>query len=316
MPLQNIDINGTTPLVSIAMCTYNGAAYVREQINSIINQTYRNLEIVIVDDLSSDNTLQILKEYQQKDSRIKVYHTEKNIGYNKNFEYAFSLTKADYIAISDQDDIWDLAKIETMMNNWPTGSLFIYSLSGSFYNDDFKSRKPASPVYYSDINDIHSLVFNSPVHGHACMFKKELLNHCTPFPADIFYDWWISMHAVVIGIVGCLPYTLTWHRVHKKNSSRNLTSIEDKEERNKQLRQQSVYFIETFYRKGIAKEKEMKSLLKYAALLKSMDDKKFSWGMFRYVMKNRKLIFHYKRKPFVFLSHLKHAYQMARKGLL
>jgi glycosyltransferase involved in cell wall biosynthesis len=305
-----------TPLVSVAMCTYNGAAYFKEQIDSIINQSYKNLEIVIVDDFSSDDTLKIIKECQQKDPRIKVYQNEKNLGFNRNFEKASRHTSGDYIAISDQDDIWEREKIETMMICWPADSLFIYSLSGSFYNDDFKSRKPAPRVYYTDIDNIHSLVFNSPVHGHACMFKKELLNHCTPFPADIFYDWWMSMHAASIGVIGSVPQTLTWHRVHEKNSSRELTSIGDKKERNKQLRQQSVYFIETFCRKGIAKEKEKKSLLEYASLLKIMDGKKFSWGMFRYVMKNRKLVFHYKKETFSFLSYLKHAFLMARKGLL
>lgn len=304
------------PLVSVAMCTYNGAAYLREQMDSVIHQTYKNLEIVIVDDASSDNTIQIIKEYQQKDLRIKFYQNEKNLGYNKNFEKAISLSSAQYIATSDQDDIWEALKIETMMNSWPANSLFIYSFSGNFYNNDFKMRKPAPQIYYHDIDNIHSLVFNSPVHGHACMFKKELLNHCALFPADIFYDWWMSMHAASIGVIGCVPHTLTWHRVHEKNSSRTLTSINDKEERNRQLRQQSVYFIETFCGKSIAKEKEKRSLLKYASLLKTMDGKKFSWDMFRYVLKNRRLIFHYKKKFVVFFSHLKHAYRMARKGLL
>ncbi len=298
------------------MCTYNGAACLQEQLDSLVNQTYKNLEMVIVDDVSSDNSFEIIKEYQQKDSRIRIYQNEKNPGYNKNFEKAIGLANGNYIAPCDQDDIWEPGKIEIMMNSWPANSLFIYSLSGSFYNDDFKSRKPAPRTYYADIDNIHSLVFNSPVHGHASMFKKELLNYCIPFPADIFYDWWMSMHAASIGVIGCVPQTLTWHRVHEKNGSRTLTSINDKEERNRQLRQQSVYFIETFCRRGIAKEKEKKSLLCYASLLKSMNGKNFSKAMFAYVIKHRKLIFHYKKKPFVFFSHLKHACRMARRGLL
>lgn len=148
------------------------------------------------------------------------------------------------------------------------------------------------------------------------MFKKELLNSCTPFPTDIFYDWWISMHAASTGIIGCIPQTLTWHRVHDKNFSRDLTSIKDKEEREEQLRKQSVHFLETFFARPVAKEKEKRSLLQYASLLKTMDGKKFSRPMFNYVMKNRKLIFHYKKKPFVFFSHFKHARKMAKKGLL
>jgi len=202
------------------------------------------------------------------------------------------------------------------MKEWPEDSLFVYSLSGSFTGDDFEKRTDAPKVFYSAIDDVHKLVFNSPVHGHACMFKKELVNRCLPFPPDIFYDWWMSMHAASTGIIGCIPQTLTWHRVHELNFSRNITSIKDKKERETQLRKQSAYFIETFFKESVAGETEKQSLLHYASLLKTMNGKKFSFAMFRYVMKNRKLIFHYKKKPFVFLSHLKHALRMARKGLL
>lgn len=310
------NITGKPPLVSVVMCTYNGEKFLHQQIGSVLSQTYSNLELVIVDDASSDNTSQILEEYRRKDSRVKYFVNEKNLGYNKNFEKAFSLASGDYIAPCDQDDIWAASKIETMMNEWPVGSLFVYSLSGSFSGDDFKNRTDAPKVFYSNIDDVHKLVFNSPVHGHACIFKKELVNRYLPFPQDIFYDWWISMHAASTGVIGIVPQTLTWHRVHDKNFSRTLTSIKDKKEREDQLRKQSVHFLETFFERPVGREDEKKSLLQYASILKTLDGKKFSSAMFRYVMKNRNLIFHYKKKPFVFFSHLKHAVRMARKGLL
>jgi glycosyltransferase involved in cell wall biosynthesis len=316
MNKQNIDIMHSNSLVSIVMCTYNGAEYLREQLDSIIIQSYQNLEIVIVDDSSSDSTPQIIDEYWQKDNRIKCFINKTNLGYNKNFEKGLQLASAEYIAISDQDDIWETNKIETIMKVWPAGSLFVYSLSGNFTGNNFAGRTAAPKVHYSDINNIHKLVFNSPVHGHACMFKQELIQHCLPFPTDIFYDWWMSMHAASIGVISCVPQTLTWHRVHEKNSSRILTSINDKEERSWQLRKQSIYFIETFCAKGIAKEKEKNSLLEYASLLKKIDGKKFSLSMFSYIMKHRHLVFHYKKKAFAFISHIKHAYRMAYKGLL
>lgn len=272
--------------------------------------------MIIVDDASSDNTVQILDEYRRQNNRVKVFENEKNLGYNKNFEKAILLASGEYIAPCDQDDIWAASKIETMMNEWPKGSLLVYSLSGSFTGNDFEKRTDAPKVYYSNIDDVHKLVFNSPVHGHACMFKKELMDICIPFPEDIFYDWWISMHAASSGFIGCVPKTLTWHRVHDKNFSRTLTSIKDKTEREDQLRKQSAYFLETFFKKSLASVNEKQSLLQYASLLKVMDGKKFSLDMFRFVMKNRRLIFHYKKKPFIFFSHLKHALRMARKGLL
>ncbi|MEK7224643.1 MAG: glycosyltransferase [Bacteroidota bacterium] len=304
------------PLVSVVMLSYNHARFISSAIESVLNQNLNDLELIIVDDASSDNTVSILEEYSRKDSRVKYFVNEKNLGYNKNFEKAMLLANGDYIAPCDQDDIWAASKIETMMKEWPGDSLFVYSLSGSFTGDDFENRTDAPKVFYSAIDDVHKLVFNSPVHGHACMFKKELLNICTPFPADIFYDWWISMHAASTGTIGYIPQTLTWHRVHDSNSSRTLTSIKDKQERELQLRRQSVCFLETFFKQPVARENEKKSLLQYASLLKTMDGKKFFRPMFHYVMKNRKLVFHYKKKSFVLFSHLKHALRMAKKGLL
>lgn len=316
MAESNKQNNTTRPLVSVVMCTYNGEQFLRPQIGSVLSQTYSNLELIIVDDASSDNTVQALEEYSRKDNRVKYFVNEKNLGYNKNFEKAILLASGDYITTCDQDDIWAVSKIETMMKEWPENSLFVYSLSGSFAGDDFENRTDAQKVFYSAIDDVHKLVFNSPVHGHACMFKKELVSRCLPFPPDIFYDWWISMHAASTGTIGCIPQTLTWHRVHDKNSSRTLTSIQNKQEREQQLRQQTVYFLEIFFKQSVVREKEKQSLLRYASLLKELDGKRFSRPMFRYVMKNRKLVFHYKKKPFVFFSHLKHALRMARKGLL
>lgn len=306
-----------SPLVSIALCTYNGEKYLTQQLDSLLEQTYSNIEIVITDDASDDNTANLLKQYALQHSNIRFFSNEKNLGYNKNFEKTILLCKGEYIAISDQDDVWETNKIEVMMQQWPGQSLFVYSLSGNFTDDDFAGRKAAPNVVYTPIDDVHKLVFNSPVHGHACMFKKELMQRCIPFPADIFYDWWMSMHAAATGIIGCIPQTLTWHRIHSSNSSRNITSIKNEDERNSQLRKQCAYFIKTFCNRNLLKSQQQKSLLRYASLLDVMDGKTFNRQMFAYVMKNRKLVFHYKKiKPFVFLSYFKRALKMARKGLL
>lgn len=303
-------------LVSVVLCTYNGEKYIAQQLDTILQQSYTNLEIIIVDDASTDSTKSILEQYKSKDGRIKLFFNEINLGYNKNFEKAIGLATAEYIAISDQDDIWELHKIETIIREWPGGALFVYSLSGDFWNDDFGTRKSAPKVYYSDVADVHKLVFNSPVHGHGCIFKKDLIQHCLPFPDDIFYDWWISMHAASISIIRYIPYTLTWHHVHDSNSSRTITSIVNKKERQARLRSQCIYFLETFFSRPVARKQEIFFLLHYADLLKKLDGEHFNWPMFWYVMKHRQQIFHYKKKPFVFFSHLKYAIKMAYRGLL
>ena len=74
------------PKVDILVATYNGEKYIKEQIDSILNQTYQNIQILISDDCSKDGTREILKQYEEKE-KIKVFYQEKNLGYVKNFEF-------------------------------------------------------------------------------------------------------------------------------------------------------------------------------------------------------------------------------------
>ena len=88
-------------MISVAMATYNGERYLPVQLDSILNQTIQDFEIVICDDCSRDNTRKILEDYAKLDSRIKVYLNETNLGFKKNFEKAISLCSGDYVALSD-----------------------------------------------------------------------------------------------------------------------------------------------------------------------------------------------------------------------
>jgi glycosyltransferase involved in cell wall biosynthesis len=304
------------PAVAIVMCTYNGERFLASQVGSLLVQTYPNIEFVFLDDASTDKTWDLLKEFAATDQRIRLYRNEINLGPNKNFEKAIGLASAQYIAISDQDDLWDLQKIEIMMKEWRPGCDMIFSLSGTMDESGPASRKDAANVYYSDINSLHTLVFNTPVNGHATMFKKEFALSCRPFPADIYYDWWLSMHAASRGTIGCVKKTLSWQRIHGENFSRQLHSIIDKQERDRKKRKQWSYFIRSFFTTGVGKDPEKEDLLYYADILDKMDGKKFSKEMFRYIMSHRKQVFHYKRKPLLFISHFKHARRMAKTGVL
>jgi len=104
-------------MISIAMTTYNGEKYIREQLDSILAQTENDFEVVICDDTSNDSTLSILKEYENKDSRFRIYENEKNLGYRENFNKAVSLCKGDFIAFSDQDDIWLPNHLQVLREN-------------------------------------------------------------------------------------------------------------------------------------------------------------------------------------------------------
>jgi glycosyltransferase involved in cell wall biosynthesis len=99
------------PLVSIAVLIHNGQMFLAEQLVSMFNQWYSNLEIIAEDDNYIEGTLQNLKGYEEKYSNIEVYQNKQNSGYPKNFEKAISLCNSNYVALSEQDDIWELCSV-------------------------------------------------------------------------------------------------------------------------------------------------------------------------------------------------------------
>ncbi len=102
-------------ILSVALCTFNGELFLKEQLDSIINQNLKVDEIIICDDVSNDTTSIILEEYQFKyPELIKVYFNEKSLGTIKNFEKAISLSMGDLIFLSDQDDVWTVNKTKLM----------------------------------------------------------------------------------------------------------------------------------------------------------------------------------------------------------
>jgi len=101
--------------ISVTICTYNGEKYLESQLESIVNQSRKPDQIVISDDNSKDSTWSIIMQWKQKyPLLIECYRQDKNLGLNKNFDFVLSKATGDYIAISDQDDIWYANKLETL----------------------------------------------------------------------------------------------------------------------------------------------------------------------------------------------------------
>jgi glycosyltransferase involved in cell wall biosynthesis len=201
-------------LISIAMCTYNGERFLEQQLQSIIKQTYENLEIVIVDDSSTDNTLSIIKEYAGKDKRIKWYQNETNIGFNRNFERALKLCAGKYIAISDQDDIWEPQKIQrladTIGDHWVafSNSALIDS------NGSPLGRNLLVDNFNYGNRDYRGILLMNFVTGHTCLITREFLQLALPIPETAVYDWWMGFVAIYNNKLIYLDEILTNYRVH------------------------------------------------------------------------------------------------------
>ncbi len=104
-------------MISVALCTYNGERYIEEQLSSILNQSQKVDEIVVCDDVSTDRTINILKRISDsnKDVDIRIFENERNLGVCANFYKTVSMCRGDIIFLSDQDDVWNPNKVETIV---------------------------------------------------------------------------------------------------------------------------------------------------------------------------------------------------------
>jgi glycosyltransferase involved in cell wall biosynthesis len=201
-------------LVSIALCTYNGETYLKEQLDTLINQTYPDIEIVVVDDCSKDNTVKILQEYANTYPQIRLYTNQENLGYTRNFEKAIRLCKGEYIALCDQDDIWDKNKIEIM------GELIGNNILA--YHDSEFVDETGTPINkrLSDVKNCYSgsdsrfFLFDNCVLGHAILFRKELLNFVGNFNDTVIHDRWLAYAATNNGSILFVDQTLIKYRQH------------------------------------------------------------------------------------------------------
>ncbi|MEK7198913.1 MAG: glycosyltransferase, partial [Bacteroidota bacterium] len=116
------------PLISVVMATYNGERFLSEQLESILSQSYPNIEMIVVDDGSVDSTVALVESYIKRYPAIRLYVNEENLGYIKNFEKGMLLANGEYIALSDQDDIWRKDKLALLMERIGTHEI-IYSNS-------------------------------------------------------------------------------------------------------------------------------------------------------------------------------------------
>lgn len=222
------------PKIEILLATYNGEKYVGEQIDSIINQTYNNWELLIRDDNSKDRTLEILKEYEKKDKRIKVIEDKKgNLGFVKNFEELLNNSKEDWVMFSDQDDYWLENKIEKYVAILNTSSEDILKKpilihSNSFICDDnleiikdeFINSKIANK-YNED--DFYFAYF---VQGSTVLINRAIIDLALPFSKNVtVHDRYFHLLAEFLGKRIFINESLIKYRQHSNNKIGAKTSI-------------------------------------------------------------------------------------------
>lgn len=213
--------------IDVLLATYNGEKYLKQQIESILNQTYKNIHLIISDDKSQDNTRKILEQYQKQDDRITVYFQEQNQGYIKNFEFLLKKVESNYYMLSDQDDVWLPEKIEKSIETLKKedadlvfGDLEVVdenlnTIYQSFGDFMLLNRKIKKYITSYEVNYLYNCVT-----GCTILSKKEFIKDILPLPHNTKYvphDYWIGLIVALKGKLAYIPEKYIKYRQHGNN---------------------------------------------------------------------------------------------------
>ena len=202
------------PLVSVLMTAFNREKYIGEAIESVIASTYKNWELIIVDDCSSDRTVEIARSYEVKDDRIKVYINEKNLGDYPNRNRAASYAKGKYLKYVDADDLiypYGLVQLVSYMEKFPEAGYGLCSLE--------QDKKGIFPFQLSPIDAYRRHYFNQSLFHKAplsSIIKKEAFDAVGGFSGKQHigdFELWhrLSQEYPVV----LMPHGIVWHREHE-----------------------------------------------------------------------------------------------------
>lgn len=203
--------------VSVAMTTYNGELFIDQQLKSILNQTYTLDEIIICDDCSTDKTVERIQSFISiYPDKIKLHINIKNIGYVKNFEQCARMCNSEFIAFSDQDDIWEPNKIKYLMN--AIGNNYIVHSDALLIDKNGKIlSKSFSHEYKKSIKQSFlGLLFKSAITGCTMIIKKDILKNISFFPKELPHDYFLSIIGASRGI-NYVNKSLIRYRQHENN---------------------------------------------------------------------------------------------------
>ena len=214
--------------ITVAIATYNGERYIEKQLESIFNQSKQVDRVVICDDESTDNTINIINRLINKGLPINLYKNQKKLGYGLNFMKCINLCNSNFIFLSDQDDIWFNNKVELMMS-------FIKKNPKNlcWMHDCVITNKNLDSLIPSKLENIKKFGFNenSFVMGACMVISKDTKKYIFPYPKDLSHfghDDWISNVTRSTGNLKIYKECLMFYRRHESITSREeFNSIEN-----------------------------------------------------------------------------------------
>lgn len=212
------------PTFSILMCNYNNAHFIKEAIESVINQTFQDWELSLLDDCSTDNSIEIIREFESKDSRIKVYQNEVNSGYGKSISKNIEIANGKYGAILDPDDAIEPDALQTMFETFQNNPEIVGAYSQMWYCDEnLKPKKIFENTQEIPSNTTY-LEFGKMAMTHFFVFdRKKFLayeNVDTKYKNALDQDWYYKIEE--IGKVKFVKKPLYYYRVSPTGLSQGI----------------------------------------------------------------------------------------------
>lgn len=220
-------------MVTVLLCTYNGEKYVREQTESILSQSYEDFSIVVSDDGSKDETLNIVRELMNEHpGKIKLIQQEPPTGGAERHFLKLITEKqygeADYIMLSDQDDVWNPEKMEKTLREMQALEVIYGKDKPILVHCDSEvvdqELRPISPSYVEyqkmtpDRKALNQLLVQNNVVGGAMMINRALAEFIRAVPEHcVMHDQWIALVASAFGEIRFLPESLYKYRQHESN---------------------------------------------------------------------------------------------------
>lgn len=216
-------------MISVCLASYNGQNYINIQIDSILNQLSTYDELIIVDDCSSDNTVDIIKNIN--DNRIKLYINKNNIGHVKSFEKALELSNGEIIFLSDQDDFWLNGRIDYMTKLLDASNSALLILTNYYTtNEQSVFQNKVMPSFFKKtdrfVNIIRIFTGSSNYYGSMMALKRDLVHLSLPFPHFVkAHDLHLALSANIFGEVIQVNDVYTLRTITGSNLSSSNRSI-------------------------------------------------------------------------------------------
>jgi teichuronic acid biosynthesis glycosyltransferase TuaG len=207
-------------LVSIIMPAYNCEKYIRDSINSVLNQTYQYWELIIIDDGSVDQTVNIVKNLTENEDRVHLYENHHNQGVSATRNKGIFLAKGEWIAFLDSDDIWDISKLQKQMNYLsPTTAEFLFTGS-SYINEEGVSYKGVFEV--PELVDYKKLRKHNVISCSSVLLKKHFFNNIKMEKDDMHEDYAVWLKILKTGICAYgINEPLLVYRISRNSKSGN-----------------------------------------------------------------------------------------------